>query len=794
MNIKTIKMNKFLLSVFLITGFSFTGFAIARISAGPGPAAWNVATSWSPNGIPTVNDDITIAPGHTITINTTQPCRDLVVNGTLSGASGMNLQIAGNFTVNGTTSGNGAISFYTAGKTISGSGVFTSNISFTFGANSTRTILAGTTFSKTGATAIQTNAVVTNLGNVSLGAVNTGSGATWINSTNSTLTLTANGFMNGRVFNASASGNTVALRYTTGTIPLTTSGYFNLTLNSVTTGTKSLAANIIIANNLTMNAGNHLNSNNFDISVGGHWTSAATFTASAGRTVTFNGSSPQNVSNSLGTTTFKRLAIDNNSGVTLTSGTYNLNEVLTINNGTFNTGGRTFTMTSTAVETARIAPITGSGAIAGNFTVQRFISARDTTWADLSSPVQNSTMTDWDNELVLYYGEYPTQYTFDETANDFTPITSPGTALTPGQGFEVFMTGDFTYSNLPNTTLNTIGVPNQGDQDLSGLISFNTEGSNLVGNPFASSISWDAIFAASSGIESTFDMYDFASGNYATFGSGDEIGATQGFWVYTNSPAATLVIPESSKSTSSNSSIRAVSNPSGYFTLNFSGNDPKNTYSHTIKVAANEVSSDGWDLNDHLFRKSPNKLAPYMYTTIDGKKAVINTFNPSNETFSMPVSVVTPSNGYYKIEAAGFENIAEYSCIQLEDKLLNKKTDLLKGEAYSFLSNTSDDSDRFTVHFNKSGNCRTFTALDAAQDNVTILPTSEGNTISFKMTEPVPATVTITNVLGQDVIERMSVLAGNQTLNIALPQDFSGMYITRIESSKEVITRKYVRK
>jgi hypothetical protein len=342
--------------------------------------------------------------------------------------------------------------------------------------------------------------------------------------------------------------------------------------------------------------------------------------------------------------------------------------------------------------------------------------------------------------------------------------------------------------------LNTIGVPNQGDQDLSGLISFNTEGSNLVGNPFASSISWDAIFAASSGIESTFDMYDFASGNYATFGSGDEIGATQGFWVYTNSPAATLVIPESSKSTSSNSSIRAVSNPSGYFTLNFSGNDPKNTYSHTIKVAANEVSSDGWDLNDHLFRKSPNKLAPYMYTTIDGKKAVINTFNPSNETFSMPVSVVTPSNGYYKIEAAGFENIAEYSCIQLEDKLLNKKTDLLKGEAYSFLSNTSDDSDRFTVHFNKSGNCRTFTALDAAQDNVTILPTSEGNTISFKMTEPVPATVTITNVLGQDVIERMSVLAGNQTLNIALPQDFSGMYIIRIESSKEVITRKYVRK
>jgi len=792
---------KSLITLCIVTlGTAFNSYSVNYVSAAAGPADWNVNTTWSPVGIPTSSDNVTILAGHQVNISTaSNVCRNLTVSGTLNWTSNVAIVVYGDYSVTATGTESapvfGKITFNPPGTTLTMTGTSSPKLYYNF--NSNRTLTG--TFNKTSAyTQIAASKTVTNMGTYIMGNITASAGSVWINGTNSSLSLRLVGFMSGHVFTANATGNTVILTYATGAIPTTTSGYYNLTLSSATAGTKTLPANTVIARNLTMNANNHLNSNNFDLSVGGNWVNNATFTASTGKTVTFNGTTAQTVSNTLGTTTFKRLAISNNMGVTLTSGTYILDEVLTISNGTFNTGGRSFTMTSNATQTARIAPITGSGAIAGNFTIQRFITTRDSTWSDLSSPVQNSTFVDWDNELpAIYYGQYPTQYTYDEAADDFSPVQSSGTALTPGQGFEVFLTGDFSYANLPNTTINTIGVPNQSDQDLTGLISFNGAGSNLVGNPFASSISWSSVFAASSGILNTYDMYDYTAGNYTTFGLGTEIGSTQGFWVYTTTPAATLLIPESAKTTSSNSSIRSAIQEN-YFTLKLSSNDAGNHFFHVLKVNTDETSSDGWDLNDHPYKKSPNKLAPSMYTYIDGKKAVINSFSPSDDNFSMPVAVNAGTSGYYKIEAAGFENVSDYSCIKLEDKLLNKMFDLTSGEAYSFQMSTGDNADRFVLHFSKSGNCRSFVADNAIgtslESQITVLPTSEGNSITFNMAETTPVTVTVTNVLGQDVTEKSSVMAATQTMNVALPQDFSGMYILKIESAKGVITKKYVRK
>jgi hypothetical protein len=790
-----------LLCSFLALGTASNTYSTNYVSAGAGPADWSAATTWTPNGHPLSTDNVTILAGHQVNISTaSNVCRNLTISGILNWTANVAIVVYGDYVVNASGSESapvfGKITFNPPGTILNIAGTSSPKLYYNF--NSNRTLTG--TFNKTSAfTQIAASKTVTNLGTYIMGNITPSAGSVWINGANSSLSLRLVGFMSGHVFTANASGNTVILTYATGAIPTTTAGFYNLTLSSATSGTKTLPANTIIGHNLTMNVNNSLNSNNFDLSVGGNWVNNATFTASVGKTVTFNGTSAQTVSNSVGTTTFKRLAVSNNMGVTLTSGTYILDEVLTISNGTFNTGGRSFTMTSNAAQTARIAPITGTGAIAGNFTIQRFITTRDSTYADLSSPVQNSTFVDWDNELpAIYYGQYPTQYTYDEAADYFSPVQSSGTALTPGQGFEVFLTGDFSYANLPNTTINTIGVPNQSDQDLSGLISFNGAGSNLVGNPFASSISWSSVFAASSGILNTYDMYDYTAGNYTTFGLGTEIGSTQGFWVYTTTPAATLLIPESAKTVSANSSVRAsIQEP--YFTLKLSGNDAGNHFFHVLKVNTDMESSDGWDNNDHPYRKSPNKLAPSMYTFIDGKKAVINSFSPSDDNFSMPVVINIGTNGYYKIEASGFENVSDYSCIKLEDKMLNKMVDLTSDEAYSFQVNVDDRADRFVVHFSKSGSCRSFVAANNTlgrdlESMVTVLPTSEGNSIAFNMTEATPATVTVTNVLGQDVIAATSVLAASQTINIAIPQDFSGMYILKIESSKGVITKKYVRK
>jgi hypothetical protein len=802
------KTKNFILICIFILGISSNVFSINYTSVGVGPVAWNVATSWSPNGIPTVADNVTIAAGNTITCNVISPCNNLTINGTLKGLTGMQIRINGNYVLNGLETGVGSIAFFTVGGTISGSGTSSNTISYTFGGNSSRTILAGSIITKTGTTAIASNASVTNLGTVTFGVINTAAGATFINSTNASLTIIKAGFMTGRTFTANASGNTVSLKYSTGAIPITTSGYFNLSIAGTISGTKTLAANTVVANNLTINSSNTLNSNNFDLSVGGNWTNSGIFTASAGKTVTFNGTAAQSVSNTAGTTTFKRIAVSNNNGVTLTTGTYILDEVLTVNSGTFNTNGRPFTMSSTATQTARIAPIGATGAIAGNFTIQRFITTRDTSFADFSSPVQFSTFADWDNELpaISYLSSPPSAEasaaTYDEALDAYVPVTSSGTSLNAGQGFEVFLTGGFSYTNFPATTMTTVGVPNQGDFNLSGSVSSTVQGWNLVGNPFASSISWANVYAASgagaSGMADYFEMYDFTIADWNGFTSADgvEIGSTQGFWVYGDvigSPM-TLLIPELSKTTSSNSSIKAVK-PS-YFSLKLAS--ANSSAAHIFKVMNNSDANDGLDKKDIPFRASLNKTTPEMYCMIEGKKININNFSSTNDNYSIPLKTKVNVSGNFNLSASGFDFVSEYTCIKLQDNLTGKVIDLTAEVNYPVTINVSDNADRFVLLFSKDANCKSVASASSASadfsNQVEVLPTAQGNIINFNLSETTYTTISVVNVLGQTVVGSSSVNANNQSVNITLPEGFSGMYIIKIESAKGNITKKFVKK
>ena len=206
----------------------------------------------------------------------------------------------------------------------------TSSSTAAYSFNTNVNVPLGSTINKgtagSAATILGTGKTFTNLGSCTWGTFTGQPSSIFINSTNANLSLRKVGFMAGRTFTASATGNTVTLLYATGAIPTTTSGYNNLSVSSTTAGAKTLPANTVVAKNLIISTNNTLNSNNFDLSVGGNWTNTGAFTASTGKTVTFNGTTAQSVSNTIGTITFKRIAVDNTAGVTLTTGTYILDE------------------------------------------------------------------------------------------------------------------------------------------------------------------------------------------------------------------------------------------------------------------------------------------------------------------------------------------------------------------------------------------------------------------------------------------------------------------------------------
>ncbi len=790
---------------------SINAFSVVRTSAHSG--SWTTASTWTPAGVPTTADNLTILAGHTITVTTQGLGNNIVCNGTIQWLANVFIQCYGNYTlsITGLEKGTGQIAFGGSGTLLTVTGTTVGTVRYYF--NSSRTISASSVISKLSSTTqIGTGRIVTNLGNFTMGGSLSAATGKWINGAGSTLTLTVNGFMgavNTGLFDPSPAGNTVILSYTSGNVPKTMAGshYANLIISGGS-GVKSLLENEVLSGTLTINAGPTLSANNFNLSVGGNWIKNGTFTASAGHSVIFNGTVAQTIAG-VGSTTFQQLTINNtSSGVSITSGSYLLNQVLTMTNGNFNTNGNPFEMISTAAQTARIAPVAVTASISGNFIIDRFITARDTTWCDLSSPVQSTTFMDWDNELpaISYIYNPPYQYnsilTWNEPSNGFVPVTTSGYALTPGVGFEVYLSNDFVYSSIPNLTMNSIGVPNYGDKNFTSLISYTNPysagSSNLVGNPFASNISWSAVLAASTHLDPTIDMFDWTAGAYTTYAAGTEIGSTQGFWVYTLSSAATFHIPESAKTATANSSLKSVV-VEPYLTLRLSSNDAGNTFFHVMKVGTSSDATDGFDPGqDHWFRKSPMKSAPEIYSTIDGNKSVINVFNANDNSYDMPLTTTVGVSGYYKIDAAGFNFLNDFTCVELEDKLLNKMVDLVASPSYLFRMNTSDDASRFVIHFSKAGNCKSLNSTNNSaftfENQVEVLPTSQGNSINFNLTETTPTAINVTNLLGQSIMEPMNVAAFNQSVNVSLPEGFSGMYLIKIESSKGTVIKKFVKK
>ena len=70
---------------------------------------WSNSSCWSPAGTPTVNDDVTIATGHTITVNNNSQVHHITISadGKLTFKTNRSLTISGNISVNGTMNMNG---------------------------------------------------------------------------------------------------------------------------------------------------------------------------------------------------------------------------------------------------------------------------------------------------------------------------------------------------------------------------------------------------------------------------------------------------------------------------------------------------------------------------------------------------------------------------------------------------------------------------------------------------------------------------------------------------------------
>lgn len=755
-------------------------------------ANMNVARNWVNNGTFTHNSGTVTFNGTTsISGSTTNSFNNLSISGTLTGPSSANMNVAGNWINDGSFTHNSGTVTFNGTTAMSGSSTNTFNNITISGA------LTGPSANMNIANNWVNNGTYThNSGTTTFNGTTTidGSSTTTLNNVTISGTLTAHStsmgidgnFINDGTFNANNGSITFGAATVSGSITTT---FHNIQINTSLTGHSNIM-------NLT---GNMINPGTY-IDNGG--------------LINFNGSTAQTISGG-GTGSFENLGLNNTNGLTVTTGTYTLAGTLYITAGTLTNFG-TFTLSADATRYARIDEISAfcsSCGFSGNFNIQRYLPSRTTgvAWANLSSPVSNATMADWDDDLYLIYpfigfDEFNNRPTganvmaYDEPTAVYTEC-SAATPLSAGQGFEIALTDDETLSGFSNTTITTTGTPNYGSYDIP--LSFTAangpaypigySGANLIGNPFASAIDFSLITITNA--LPAVDVYDYETNSYKTLSGSDLIGPHQGFWAYAQSAGASIIIPESAKSTSTTTDIERVNKAKGantYLNLTISTVDENDYMAHTLKVACNATALDGWDNSDHPFRKSLEAKAPSI--TANAEKAIvsINTFNNNHETYVMPLQVKVGIDGRYRIRATDLSAITkDFSVVLLEDRVTKKFIDLTTANEYMFSAKVNDSRDRFVVHFSKLTNYAPSTTVTSATTEIQISQSKEGTVIYFNNSEMENTTISVMDLLGKRIIGDISVEAFNQTVNIALPEGFHGMYIISVKSATNTTVKKF---
>ncbi|HSH67208.1 MAG TPA: T9SS type A sorting domain-containing protein [Bacteroidia bacterium] len=365
------------------------------------------------------------------------------------------------------------------------------------------------------------------------------------------------------------------------------------------------------------------------------------------------------------------------------------------------------------------------------------------------------------------------------------------------------LTDDATNTIFSTTTLTATGTPNYGTYNIP--LSFTAangpaypigySGENLIGNPYASAITLSDITITNA--LSTVDVYDYTIDNYKTLSGSDIIGPYQGFWAYAQGSGASFTILETSKSTNTSTALHRITNDSEqpYLNLMLSCADGSHTMAHTLKIACDASAKDGWDAEDHPFRRSLNPKAPNITAAVGQMNLSISTFNNDHETYLMPLDLQVGIDGMYQLNRSGMSAVTkDFATVILEDKFMKKFIDLSSSSNYTFFARTTDAKQRFVLHFSKSSDYKPApSSIENNYENaVKIFQTLNGNMVSFNFSQTENAAISVMDLLGKNIIEKQYVNASNQNITIYLSDNFHGMYLISVESASGSIVKKFI--
>jgi fibronectin-binding autotransporter adhesin len=491
-----------------------------------------------------------------------------------------------------------------------------------------------------------------------------------------------------------------------------TTNFYNLT--SAGTGTKTLGISQNVNNNLliSLNSTLDVSASNFAIDLKGSYTGNGVFNAQQG-TVTLNGIAQQQIGGT-GNTSFYNLTLQNSAGASVNNPT-NLINTLTCNVGNFINNATTFTLLSSASNTARIAPLL-VGTYTGEITMQRFAPGGVTGWAFISAPVTGAKISQWTDDFPTSgftgstgpSGGFISIYYYDEqvggvwdSPTSYVPVTNAASDnIIPGVGCWVYL-----GTNLNVTTdinIEVTGTIVKGDFDFAPTNEFSgtgvaNDGWNLIANPYPSAIDWDAASGWNKvNVNDAVYIYQADLDQYSTYiagvgvnGGSRFIASSQGFYVKAVSTPQ-LTCTEQIKSSANPTFLKTErgATTGEVLKIKLNGN---NNYTDEMALRLHNDATIDFDPNyDGIKMGSTNQAMPYIASAMSDMDYSINSLPNLDMNYDIPVRVKVGVAGNYSFDFSGAQQLENISCLYFEDTQTGIITDLKVDSIYNcFLSDTA---------------------------------------------------------------------------------------------------------
>jgi len=430
--------------------------------------------------------------------------------------------------------------------------------------------------------------------------------------------------------------------------------------------------------------------------------------------------------------------------------------------------GKALTVTGsiTNSDNSKIMLLSGSSLIENSgtaATVKRSIAAGE--WHLISAPVSNAT-------AGIFNGHYLQKHT--ESSDAYTDITSPDEELTPMKGYALW--GDLDPAEATFT-----GQLNAGDYNFSTTaVTYNGTthegGWNLVGNPYPSSIDWEAASGwtktnVNSAIychknSSTWATWVPGSPNgVSTNGGSRYIAPGQGFFVQATA-AGSLAMTDDVRVHHATTFFKSTEVVPNLIRLEVSGNGYKDEAVFRFLDEASAEFDGAYDAHK-LFGDVPE--APQIYTLGSTELSI----NSMPETSVVPVGVKAGNSGTFVINAT---EINDMPYATLEDTKTGIFTELSK-TPYTFDSAPGDNEIRFKLHFS---------ALSVDENKASDISIySYHKTAYINLKNQLTGDIFIYNMAGQLITSRE---AANGLVPFTL--NTQGVYIVKVVSDNEIMTKR----